>query len=128
MEQSHQRDDLAFELGILELTRDDATHRDVAGGGNGELQNQLALELRVVAQRTRVQAVDATLVAIEDGLDLFARACWLAPAAAGGRATAVEFGTHDARGNSRGVVAGKRACAAAEAATRVGGGDTAAAD
>src|SRR5215469_15128800 len=85
-EQSHEGNDLALEIGVLELARNDAAHGDLAGRRNGELQHQLALQLRVVAQRAGVEAVDASLVLIEHQLDLLARARGLTAAAARGRA------------------------------------------
>src|SRR5215471_15673519 len=89
-EQAHQRDDLALELGVLELARDYAAHGDLAARGDGELQHQFPLQLGVVTQRTGIQAVDASLVAIEDQLDLLARAGGLAAAAARGGSARIE--------------------------------------
>src|SRR5215471_10186327 len=100
MEQSHESDDLALEIGVLELARDDAAHGDVAVRCDGELQHQLALQLRVVTQRAGVEAVDAPLVLIEHQLDLLARARSLTTAAARCRAC-VETGFGDA-GSHRG--------------------------
>src|SRR2546430_11984182 len=52
---------------------DDAAHGHLTGWGDGELEHQLALQLRIIAQRPGVQAVDSSLVAVEDQLDLLAR-------------------------------------------------------
>src|SRR5215469_2779849 len=102
-EQSHEGDDLALEIGVLELARDDTAHGDLAVRRYGELQHELALQLRVVAQRAGVEAVDAPLVLVEHQLDLLARAGGLAAAAARGRAARVETGFGDARTHRRGV-------------------------
>src|SRR2546430_14689215 len=88
---------------------DDAAHGHLTGWGDGELEHQLALQLRIIAQRPGVQAVDSSLVAVEDQLDLLARAGGLAPATATGGAAAVQTRAHDARGDGSGVVAGERA-------------------
>src|SRR6202042_2417554 len=90
VEQAHQRHDLGLELRILELAGNDATHGHFACRGNGELEHQLALQFGVVAQRARIETVDAALVAVEDQLDLLARARRLAAAAAGRRSAGVE--------------------------------------
>src|SRR6516165_8615105 len=81
-EQAHKCDDLALELGVLELARDHAAHGYLAARSDGELQHQFPLQLGVVPQRAGVQAVDAPLVLIEHQLDLLARAGSLAAAAA----------------------------------------------
>src|SRR4029077_5684373 len=108
-EQPHQRDDLALELRVLQLARDHAAHGHFAGRRDGELEHQFPLQLRVVAQCARIEAVNASLVAVEDQLDLLTRARGLAAAAAGGGATAVETGARDARSDRGGIVTGERA-------------------
>ena len=78
---------LLLELRIVQLAGDDAAHGHFARGRDGEFQHHLALQLRLLAQRTAVQRVDRALVAVEDQLDLLAAARGLA-AVAGARRSA----------------------------------------
>src|SRR5262249_26741572 len=73
-EGAYQGDDLALEFRVLQLAREDAAHGHLAGGGDGELEYQFALQLGVLARGARVQAVEMTVVAVEHQLDLLARA------------------------------------------------------
>src|SRR6185437_14343561 len=104
------------------LARDHTAHGHFAVRRDGELEHQLSLQLRVVAQRARIEAVDTTLVAIEDQLDLLARARGLAPAPARGGPAGIEARLGDAGAHRRGLVAGERARPAAEAAAGIGRG------
>src|SRR3954470_7403511 len=72
-DQAHARHDLLLELRIVELARDHATHGDLACRRDGEFQHQLALQLRLVAQRAAIERIQRALVAIEDDLDFLAR-------------------------------------------------------
>src|SRR5262245_63240091 len=71
-------EELAFEFGRFQLARDDAQIDHLPRGGDLQLQHHLALERRIVAQRTVVDRVDRTLVALEHELDLLDRARGLA--------------------------------------------------
>ena len=72
---------LLFELGCLQLGRDDAAADDFARRRDLQLDDHLALQARLFAQRPVVEGVDRALVALEDQLDLLDRARGLAAAA-----------------------------------------------
>src|SRR5262245_50531955 len=74
----HARHDFLLELGIVELTRNHAHVGDLTRGFDPELEHEFALQLRLVAQRTAIDVVQRTLVAIEEQLDFLARTRGLA--------------------------------------------------
>src|SRR5690348_16684432 len=77
-EQLHPRNDLLFQIRVVQLARNDLAVGDVARWRDRELQDQLALQLRLLAQLAAVESIDCTLVAVEDQLDLLAGARGLA--------------------------------------------------
>src|SRR4029077_14130090 len=119
LHQSHHGDDLLLQVRVVELAGYHAAHGHLAGGRYGELQYQLAVQLGIIALRARVQAVQPTLVLVEDQRDLFGRTAGLAAAAAGGRRAVVYAAVHDARGDRGGGVTGEGAGPGAETAAAV---------
>src|SRR5688500_5479578 len=72
-EHPHPCYELALELRVVELARDDLAGRHLAGGSDGDFQDDLPLQRRLVTQRPAVQRVDRRLVPIEHELDFLTR-------------------------------------------------------
>src|SRR5580704_6313950 len=124
-EQLYPQHDLALKLRIVELARYQPAHRHLARGRNRELQNELALQLRPLAQRAAVEGINRALVAVKDELNLLARARrFAARARARGRA-AIKSRVCNRGGDCSGLMSGERACAGAKAAARVRRGNAA---
>src|SRR5215510_11548850 len=91
-EHADARDQLAFQLRVVELGRDDAAVGDLAARRDRQLHDHLALQLRLLAQRPAVERIDRRLVSVEDDLYLLAAARGLAAraGAAGLRAVSAD--------------------------------------
>src|SRR4029078_5529288 len=125
LEQQHSLHELLFELLVVELRRDDLALRDAAVRLDGQLQDELALERRVLAQRSVVERIDRALVDVEDALDLLAAARGLVALTGALRSTARDRKSLDgALDLRRGAIADT---AAACVAARCGRVDAAAA-
>src|SRR4029079_6003760 len=125
LEQQHSLHELLLELLVVELRRDDLALRDAAVRLDGQLQDELALERRVLAQRSVVERIDRALVDVEDALDLLAAARGLVALAGALRSTARDRKSLDgALDFRRGAIADTAAACVAAQCGRV---DTAAA-
>src|SRR6185369_15850508 len=97
-----------------ELARDDAQVGDRARRRDRELQDDLALQARLVAQRAVVDRVDRALVALEDETHVLDRARCLAAVALGRRpAGATATAAPAQAGTGATAAAAARAAAAA---------------
>src|SRR5690606_36158870 len=88
LEQYHALHELLLEIRIAELGGDDLASRHASVRRDRQAQDELALERRVLAQRSAVERIDRTLVAVEDALDLVPAARRPIGRARGGRRAA----------------------------------------